>query len=246
MWPAGPSRTMPTRFTVAVTATDRVTALAYPAAIDPSLAATLVLAHGAGAGQTHPFMVHFAEGLAARGLDVVTFDFVYTEQGRRAPDRGPKLEACYRGVVDAVRERGDQEQPLLIGGKSMGGRIASQIAAAPEPEATDAEDAADVAGVVALGYPLHPPGRPEKMRDAHLPRVPVPMLVVQGSRDSFGSEDELRPVLGRMPAPELYVVEDGDHSLNIRRKSAPPQEEIYAGVMDKIVQWARSAVRSQL
>ena len=233
---------MPTRFSVSIGEAGQVSALAYSAATNPSAGATLVLAHGAGAGQTSPFMVSFAEGLAARGLDVVTFNFVYTEQGRRAPDRGPKLEACYLAVVDAVSARGEMERPLLIGGKSMGGRIATHIAAAPDPDDDAGATAVDVAGVVALSYPLHPPGRPEKMRDAHLPRVAAPTLVVQGSRDTFGTEDELRPVLARMPNATLHLVDGGDHSLHIRRKSAAPREEIYGGVMDVIVSWINAVI----
>ena len=197
-----------------------------------------MLGHGAGAGQTSPFMVRFAAGLAERGLDVITFNFLYTEQGRRAPDRGPRLEACYRAVVDTTRAgRPDvASRPLLIGGKSMGGRIASQIVAAPQgPEV-------DVAGLVLLGYPLHPPGKPDRMRDAHLPQIGVPLLVVQGSRDSFGTPDELRPVLASMKDTRLHVVEGGDHSLAIRRTSAPSREQIYATVMDEIVRWVRTVV----
>ena len=187
-------------------------------------------------------MVTFAAGLAARGLDVVTFNFLYTEQGRRAPDRAPRLEACYRTVVAAVRARGGPGWPLLVGGKSMGGRIASQMAAGPGDDGSNVEVAVEVAGVVALGYPLHPPGRPDRMRDAHLPRIAVPMLVVQGSRDSFGSENELRAVVARMPDATLHIVEGGDHSLTIRRKSAPPREEIWAAVMDEIIRWVGAVV----
>jgi hypothetical protein len=124
----------------------------------------------------------------------------------------------------------------------MGGRIATHIAAAPDPEAEDGAPAVDVAGVVVLGYPLHPPGRPEKMRDAHLPRISAPTLVVQGSRDTFGTEAELRPVVARMPSARLYMVDDGDHSFNIRRKSAPALEETYAGVMDVIVAWINAVI----
>ena len=235
---------MPDRFTIPLGGADRVTALAYTDPTATSVEATLVLGHGAGAGQTSPFMVSFAEGLAARGLDVITFNFLHTEQGRRAPDRGPRLEACYRAVVDAVRGRGagTERRPLLIGGKSMGGRIASQIAAAPEENATETGPELGVAGLVLLGYPLHPPGRPERMRDAHLPRIQAPMLVVQGSRDSFGTPDELRAVLAPVPAARLHVVEGGDHSFNIRRKSAPPREEIYATVMEEIVAWVRAVI----
>ena len=120
----------------------------------------------------------------------------------------------------------------------MGGRMATHIAAAPDTE--DGPPAVDVTGVIALGYPLHPPGRPDTLRDAHLPRVAVPTLVVQGSRDTFGTEAELRPALARMPAATLHLVEGGDHSFNIRRKSAPSREEIYTGVMDELAGWVRS------
>ncbi len=235
---------MSTRFTVPLDGADAVTALAYTDRAATRVEATLVLGHGAGAGQTSPFMVSFAAGLAARGLDVITFNFLYTEQGRRAPDRGPRLEACYRAVVETARASRPEvaARPLLIGGKSMGGRIASQIAVAPEEDAAETGPALDVVGLVLLGYPLHPPGRPDRTRDAHLPRVGVPMLVVQGSRDTFGTPDELRPVLASLPAARLHVVEGGDHSLAIRRKPAPPREEIYATVMDEIVRWARTVV----
>mgnify|MGYP002634093403 CR=1 FL=1 len=232
---------MPDRLSLALGDTTAVSARAYEARPATDIGATLILAHGAGAGQTSPFMVSFAEGLAARGLRVVTFNFLYTEQGRRAPDRAPKLEACYRAVAPLVRA-GAPQRALFIGGKSMGGRIATHIAAGPDPTDEAGMAAADVTGVVALGYPLHPPGRPDKMRDAHLPRIRVPVLVVQGARDTFGTEAELRPVLARMPNATLHVIDGGDHSLRIRRKSAPPKDEIYAGVMDEIIGWVRGVV----
>jgi predicted alpha/beta-hydrolase family hydrolase len=231
----------PDRFRIPIGGPDAVSALAYTANRAASrVEATLMLGHGAGAGQTSPFMVSFAAGLADRGLDVITFNFLYTEQGRRAPDRGPHLEACYRAVVETTRVGRPEVagRPLLIGGKSMGGRIASQIVAAPQTPGLN------VAGLVLLGYPLHPPGRPDRMRDAHLHRIGVPMLLVQGSRDTFGTPDELRPVLAALPTARLHVVEGGDHSLIIRRKSAPPREQIYATVMDEIVRWVRTVVGS--
>ncbi|HIE93280.1 MAG TPA: hypothetical protein EYQ83_10615 [Acidobacteria bacterium] len=232
---------MPGRIPIALDDAVTVTAHAYADRSATDLGATLILAHGAGAGQTSPFMLRFAEGLTARGLPVVTFNFLYTEQGRRAPDRAPKLEACYRTVVESVRARAPA-RALLIGGKSMGGRIATQIAATPGADDEASLPAADVAGVVALGYPLHPPGRLDKMRDAHLPRITVPVLVIQGARDTFGTEAELRPVLARMPQARLHVIEGGDHSLTIRRKSAPPPDVIHAGVMDEIIRWTRVVV----
>lgn len=232
---------MADRFSIPLDATAAISACAYhdPAATDTG--ATLILAHGAGAGQTSPFMVSFAEGLAARGLPVVTFNFLYTEQGRRAPDRAAKLEACYRAVTASVGARGPG-RPLLIGGKSMGGRIATQIAAEPDPGGDAELAAAQVAGVVALGYPLHPPGRPDTMRDAHLLRISVPVLIVQGARDPFGTEDELRPVVARMARATLHVIDGADHSLSIRRKSAPSKDVIYAGVMETVVRWVETAI----
>ncbi len=186
------------------------TALVYSAAGN-RVGAALILAHGAGAGQRSPFLVSFADALAALGLDVVTFNFLYTEQGRRLPDRGPALEACYRAVVDTVRNEVDSARHVLfIGGKSMGGRIATQLAAA--------DRGLPIGGLVLLGYPLHPPERPDQRRDAHLPAVGRPMLFVQGSRDAFGTPSELAPVLGSLsPAPTLHVVEGGDHSLKVLR-----------------------------
>jgi predicted alpha/beta-hydrolase family hydrolase len=182
----------------------KVTAQIY-SATEPAREAALILAHGAGAGQHSPFMVAFAEALAARGIDVVTFNFLYTEQKRRLPDKGPVLEACYRAAIDATqREVASARRALFIGGKSMGGRIATQVAAG---DATLA-----LTGLVLLGYPLHPPGRPDKRRDAHLPDVKRPMLFVQGSRDTFGTPAELAPIIEPLlPRPLIHVVEGGDH-----------------------------------
>jgi uncharacterized protein len=180
----------------------------------------LVLAHGAGADQHHDFLVRTAEGLAARGLEVVTFNFLYTEAGRKAPDRAPLLEACWRAVIEKL-------PGSFIGGKSMGGRIASQVAAA---------GVEGVQGLVFLGYPLHPPHRPEKRRDAHLPSITQRMLFVQGERDPFGGEEELRPLAKKLRA-ELYVVRGGDHSLTVPKRGFPSQAEVDAAVQQKIVEW---------
>ena len=125
--------------------------------------ATLVFAHGAGAGQAHPFITAAARGLSARGIDVVTFNFPYMEGGKRAPDRPPVLEACFVAVVAAAREHGG-ERPLFIGGKSMGGRMATHVAA------HHLERVSPLSGVICFGYPLHPPGRPDQLRVAHLAR----------------------------------------------------------------------------
>ncbi len=232
---------MPDRETVVIDEELSVTALTYAAPRTTSLGVILLLAHGAGGNQNSPFMVQFASGLSALGLRTITFNFLYTEAGRRVPDRTPKLETCYRAVVRWVGNHAEQ-QPIFIGGKSMGARIASQVAAAPRPEDEAGTAAVDVAGVVALGYPLHPPGRPNQLRDSHLPRVATPMLVVQGSRDRFGTEAELRPVVARMPSAELYLVEGGDHSLKVHRRSDASPEETSANVMREIVRWVTAVV----
>lgn len=223
---------MPEPFDVTLAADTTVRAQLYPATPDPGGRATLILAPGAGAPQTSPFMTQCAEGLAARGIDVVTFNFLYMERRRRAPDPAPRLEQCYRAAIEATRDRvPSAADALLIGGKSMGGRIASQVAAADEADC-------GVAGLVFLGYPLHPPGRPDKRRDAHLPRIAAPMLFVQGSRDTFGTRDELEPVVDACPRARLYVVEGGDHSLKVRKKDGRPQDQVYAAVMDEVARFA--------
>ena len=197
--------------------------------IDARVDATLILGHGAGAGQRSAFMVDFAHALAARGVDVVTFNFLYTEQGRRIPDRAPALEACYRAVIETVHaEVPSARRALFIGGKSMGGRIATQVAAG-DPQLR-------LAGLVLLGYPLHPPGKPAERRDKHLPAIARPMLFVQGTRDAFGTPEELAPILSRLqPTPSLHVVAQGDHSFKVSKKDAAAQANIYVDVQQAIV-----------
>jgi predicted alpha/beta-hydrolase family hydrolase len=198
----------------------------------------LVLAHGAGAGQRHPFMAAMAANLAARGVDVVTFDFEYMDQGRKVPDKAPVLEASFGRVIDwAVAHDDFSSHRLLIGGKSMGGRMATHLAAAGFVARAGAGPA--LSGVVALGYPLHPPGKPQQLRSAHLASIRVPWLIVQGSRDTFGTPDELRPVMAGMSAAvTLHVVEGGDHSFAVSRT---PRDTVLASVADTIVTWADSS-----
>jgi hypothetical protein len=201
--------------------------------------ATLVLAHGAGAPHTHPFMVAFARAFASRGIETVTFNFPYMEAGRRLPDRAPVLEACLLAVVAAVRAGaaaapGSPAPPLFAGGKSMGGRMASHVAA------RHAEAAGPLAGLVLLGYPLHPPGRPEQRRDAHLPLVTTPMLFVQGTRDAFGTPEELRPVLAPLAGRATVLpVEQGDHSFVVPRGAGRRTAEVHAAIQDAIAAWMR-------
>jgi uncharacterized protein len=213
---------------IKVNESEAVTAIAYRADKGKRLGTTLLLGHGAGSDQTSGFMLNFAKGLAGRGVDVVTFNFLYTEQGRGVPDRAEKLEACFAAVVAAVRRKLNGNR-LFIGGKSMGGRIASQIAAAGIDE---------LSGLVFLGYPLHPPGKPEQLRAEHLSRIGKPMLFVQGAKDTFGTAEELRPIVKRLkPAAQLYAIAGGDHSFKVPKKSAIPQEQVYDSAQDEIANW---------
>ena len=206
--------------------------MVYPAAEKHWAGVTLILGHGAGAGQTSDFIVSYASGLAARGIDMITFNFLYREQGRRIPDPNDRLEACYRAVIEVVREQmKSARDALAIGGKSMGGRIASQVAAA---------GIGDLAGLVFLGYPLHPPGRPDRPRTKHLSDIKAPMLFVQGSRDAFGTPDELRPIVTSLePSAGLYVVEGGDHSFKVRKGAGVGQEDVHRSIQDHIAAWLR-------
>lgn len=230
--------TIPLR--VSVADRDSVSALLYLAPQPSRLGTTIVLAHGAGAGQLHPFMQLFGNGLAERGFDVLTFNFVYMEQGRHVPDPKAKLEACYRAVIEAAEQHKKlQGNRLVIGGKSMGGRIASQVAALERGGLTSLAER--IAGLVFLGYPLHPPGRPDKLRDAHLPQITSPMLFVQGSRDTFGTEEEINAVIKRLHLPAtLYAIEGGDHSLKVPKSVGIPQAQIYQSTMDEIARWLLS------
>jgi uncharacterized protein len=212
----------------------KVAATVYPAAKREQAGVTLILGHGAGAGQASGFMVSFATGLAARGIETVTFNFLYMEQGRRLPDSKDKLEACYRAVIEAVAHRKRGRGRLAIGGKSMGGRIASQVAAGAAP---------DVAGLVLLGYPLHPPGKKDQLRTKHLSEIKAPMLFVQGSRDAFGTPQELRPIIRKLKVPaELYEVAGGDHSFKVLKSAGVTQEDTYKAVLDRIDQWLRATI----
>ncbi|MGH7297937.1 MAG: alpha/beta hydrolase family protein [Polyangiaceae bacterium] len=192
---------------------------------------TLVLAHGAGAPQAHPWMVGMATAVAARGIDAVTFDFLYMQGKRRGPDRPDVLEATWLAVIAAVRTR-LAPPALFIGGKSMGGRIATQVAA---------RDDVDVAGIVLLGYPLHPPGKPGQLRTAHLPRVRAPMLFVQGTRDPFGGPDELAPhLVGLAPGTRIFPVDGGDHSLALPKSRGESAQETMGRVADEIARFTAS------
>lgn len=224
--------------TVQVNEKEAVTALLYHAEKKNRAGVTVVLGHGAGASQTSGFMRMFAKGLAARGLDVMTFNFVYMEQGRSVPDQKHKLESCFQAVIETARKHKKlKNNRVVIGGKSMGGRIGSQVMAGEEREAF----AEDVVGLVFLGYPLHPPGQSTKLRVEHLEHIRKPMLFVQGTRDALGSPDEIKPYVKNLrPAVQIHEIEGGDHSFKAPKKFGMPQEQIFETAMDEIDRWVRS------
>jgi uncharacterized protein len=222
--------TDPVEFTVEVAA-GSITARHFAAGASSPL---LVLAHGAGADQRHRFMVAIARRLSDRGVSVVTFNFLYTERKRRAPDRAPILEATWTTVLDAVVGRLNPKETVAIGGKSMGGRIASQVAASKP----DSEAWRRVGGLVLLGYPLHPPGQPEKPRVAHLPGIEMPILLVQGTRDTFGTRDKIEPVFGTLKTRVDYeFIEGGDHSFAVPKSSGHNEADILDRVADRVATW---------
>ncbi len=192
---------------------------------------TLILAHGAGAGQRSPFMVEFARGIAALGVTVVTFDFPYISAKRRVPDRGPVLESCYRSVIAAVlaRRESSARAPLFAGGKSMGGRMTSQALAQQDDER--------VRGIVFVGFPLHGAGKPpDKQRAEHLARVRAPLLFVQGTRDALARLDLITEVVhGLAPRATLHVVDDADHGFHVQKSSGRDD----AAVIEEIAEGTR-------
>jgi predicted alpha/beta-hydrolase family hydrolase len=200
---------------------------AYPSA-KPVCA--LVLAHGAGAGQTSQFMVQAARGFAGRGVSAATFDFPYITAGRKVPDRAPVLEQAWRDAIGEARALAG-DLPLFIGGKSMGGRIATHVASQG--------GAGRLRGVVCLGYPLHPPGRPEQRRDAHLPAITEPLLFIQGTRDNFGTATEIEALLPRLQRATLHTIPGGDHSFKVPGGKTA-QEPVFAGILETVVEWMRS------
>jgi len=189
--------------------------------------AGLVVAHGAGGGQNTPFMVRTAEGLAARGITAATFDFPYMAARKSVPDRPPVLEQAWREAIAEARNQMGRV-PLFIGGKSMGGRIASHVASQGCP---------GLSGLVFLGYPLHPPGKPDQRRDAHLPAIAEPMLFVQGSRDAFGTTEEIRALLPKLQHATLHEVPGGDHSFKVSGPGAPKPNAVLDGILDVVVGW---------
>jgi hypothetical protein len=199
-----------------------------------SAVAALVLAHGAGAGQHSHFMTLAAREMQARSVTTATFDFPYITARRKVPDKAPALEAAWRDAIEAAHAHAAfAGLPLFVGGKSMGGRIASMVAAS---------GVEGIRGLVYFGYPLHPPARPDQRRDKHLPSIREPMLFIQGTRDQFGTAAEIREVLPALNrGAAVHPVEDGDHSFKIRVSvAAKPQDAVFVEIFDAAAAFIRS------
>jgi len=190
----------------------------------------IIVAHGAGNDMNTPVITFFSRGLAAAGFPVLRFNFLYAEQGRKAPDRQGILEETWSAVCRFAGEESGVAADAWIGaGKSMGGRIASQMVS---------ENLLPVHGLIFLGYPLHPAGDKEKLRDGHLYRITLPMLFFAGTRDPLCDMEKLKAVLNNVTAPwELSVVDGGDHSFHVPKAAGLTEEEIFGKITRSTVGW---------
>jgi uncharacterized protein len=187
----------------------------------------VALGHGAGGDRRTPFLLRCASAVAASGRRALLFNFPYTERGRRVPDPPAVLEATVAAVADYASATLGCER-LVLGGKSMGGRLASQAVAAGTP----------AAGLVFLGYPLHPPGRVEKLRDEHLGRIACPMLFLQGTRDAFARWDLIEAVVERLgKRARLERLEDADHSFAVPKRAGRSTAEVEGDLFDRLTRW---------
>lgn len=196
--------------------------------------ACYVLAHGAGAGMTHPFMAAVADDLAQRGIATLRYQFPFMEKGGRRPDAPKLAQATVRAAtMEAVRRLPDL--PLFAGGKSFGGRMTSQAQAlAPLPR---------VHGLIFLGFPLHPAAKPSNERAKHLFDVRMPMLFLQGTRDKLADLDVLQPLCAELGAGvSLQLVQDADHMFHVPARSGRKDADVRIEMMDAIVSWVREVV----
>jgi predicted alpha/beta-hydrolase family hydrolase len=213
------------RFTIDVASRGPVSA-AYARPTDASV--SLVVAHGAGAGMDHPFLTGFTRATNDLGVATLRFNFSYLEAGRRSTDPAPVAISAWRAAFEAARSRARDAEPVWVGGKSFGGRIASMAVAEGMP----------AAGLVFLGYPLHPPGKPDRLRADHLFEIRVPMLFLQGSADPFATRAVLEPVIERLGArATLHTIDGGGHSLEVSRREDP--REVGASLAPIVVAFIR-------
>ena len=204
------------------------TSAVYEPASSGADTAVFVFAHGAGGNMSDRSVLAAAKTLRSRGVGVVRFNFLYKEKGSGRPDPMPRLIATTSAVVDRTRAELGSPHPLIIGGRSMVGRAASMLAA----------DGYDVDGLLLLAYPLHPPGQPEKLRDAHLPRIVMPVLCINGTRDPFCTPALMERALTTVTAPwEMHWLEGADHSLHVPKSSGRNDAAVLAEVGDVCERW---------
>lgn len=217
--------------TITVDAAQRVSGLL---SVPSKARAVYVVAHGAGAGMAHPFLATVATGLAARGIATLRYQFPYMERGSKRPDAPRLAQATARAAVEEAGRRLPQ-LPLFAGGKSFGGRMSSQAQAeAPLP---------GVRGLVFLGFPLHPPGKPADERGQHLSAVQVPMLFLQGTRDEFANLELLRPLVQRLGGrATLKLFAEADHSFHVPARTGRKDAEVLDELLDAVTAWIAATV----
>jgi predicted alpha/beta-hydrolase family hydrolase len=210
-------------------------ALYVPEKFERGRTPAVIVAHGAGNDMKTPLLVHFCDGLCRAGYPCLRFNFRYMELGRRAPDPQQALVRSWRAVFRFVQSHPRiGGSPIVIGGKSMGGRIASHAAA---------EGLLSPAGLVFLGYPLHPAGKPERLRDAHLFDIAAPMLFFAGTRDALCDLGLLKGVIERLGAPAaLEIIDGGDHSFSLPKSAASPVEAVYDRIVARTIAWMTRAL----
>jgi predicted alpha/beta-hydrolase family hydrolase len=203
------------------------TSAEYESATGPRTETVVVLGHGASTHREHPGMARLAATLLAQGLSVVRFNFLYTEKKKGPPDRMPRLMECFTAVVERTRSELSPDR-LIIGGHSMGGRTASMMAAEQFP----------CDGLLLLGYPLHPAGQPEKLRDAHLTSILVATLCLNGTRDDLCQRDLMEKVLSTLPPTfTMHWLEAADHGFHVQKKSGRTEEEVLAEIGSTTRNW---------
>lgn len=191
----------------------------------------VLLAHGAGAGQDHPFMVTLRQSLATAGVGVMTFNYAYTEEGRKAPDRLPKLLEVHRAAADRIATYFDS---VYLGGKSMGGRVASHLVG---------DGMWPASGLIYYGYPLVAMGKTEPRDTSHLHRIDVPQLFLAGSRDRLSPPNLIAPLARSLPAGRAVVIDDGDHSFKVPKRAGRSHEEVIVDLAAITVDWLEGQPR---
>jgi predicted alpha/beta-hydrolase family hydrolase len=235
------ARSAATAREVRFTATSRTGEVSGLVLHPPGATELLVLAHGAGAGMRHAFMETLAGALADSGIATLRYQFPYVEKGGRRPDPPAVLVATVRAAVAFAAQELAGDLPLFAGGKSMGGRMSSTAAAV---ETGAAPPLPGVRGLVFFGFPLHAPGSPGSLRAAHLYQVQVPMLFLQGTRDTLADLDHLRPVTAKLgDRATLHVIEGADHSFHVLKRSGRSDPEVMEEMVKTTAEWMRSGER---